>query len=269
MLERIDVRRELVAGAREVVTVADSFDLGASVQSPAVAEPVSEGEVPSGVPGRQPLPIMTPLGWQLPKIASPGSGLQFVNGPYLSPLEDPKTRGVYALLKGSEKFWREEAESLSPDDPKYDAYRGSAERAAETLRDFEQNWAEAQQESDQGSSATTPDSSGSVGAGSQAPQHGIPDTSLLDMPDTTGHAPGDVWEGSMLDGRPVTYSIPEGNGTNTVDLEILNPNGTVDRYGKTHKSSYCTERAEIPQVVSNRYDQLVMECIEYAIRPSR
>ncbi|MFR9750525.1 hypothetical protein ACL02S_05765 [Nocardia sp. 004] len=230
MVERIDARRELVAGAREVVTVADSFDLGASVQSPAVAESGAEGVTPPVVPGRQPLPIMTPLGWQLPKIASPGLGLQFVNAPYRSPKDDPDARTMYSVLQGQVEFWENEAESLSPDDPKYDAYRGSAERAAETLRDFEQNWAEAQQESDQGSSATTPDSSGSVGAGSQAPQHGIPDTSLLDMPDTTGHAPGDVWEGPMLDGRPVTYSIPEGNGTNTVDLEILNPNGTVDRW---------------------------------------
>ncbi|MBF6296302.1 hypothetical protein IU459_01940 [Nocardia amamiensis] len=50
------------------------------------------------------------------------------------------------------------------------------------------------------------------------------------MPDTTGHAPGDTWTGTTLDERPVKYTIPEGNGGNTVDLEIQNPNGTVDRW---------------------------------------
>ncbi|WP_157978747.1 hypothetical protein [Nocardia aurea] len=55
-------------------------------------------------------------------------------------------------------------------------------------------------------------------------------SSLLDMPDTTGHGPGDVWSGTMLDGRPVQYSIPDGNGSNTVDLEITNPDKTVDRW---------------------------------------
>ncbi|WP_306363118.1 hypothetical protein [Nocardia sp. CC227C] len=34
----------------------------------------------------------------------------------------------------------------------------------------------------------------------------------------------------MLDGRAVKYTIPEGNGNNTVDLEIMNPDGTVDRW---------------------------------------
>ncbi|MFI1916276.1 hypothetical protein [Nocardia sp. NPDC020380] len=32
----------------------------------------------------------------------------------------------------------------------------------------------------------------------------------------------------MLDGRPVEYVIPEGNGNNTVDLRIRNPDGTFD-----------------------------------------
>ncbi|MET8774031.1 hypothetical protein ABZV58_03285 [Nocardia sp. NPDC004654] len=57
-----------------------------------------------------------------------------------------------------------------------------------------------------------------------------PGSSLLDMPETTGRAPGDSWTGTMPDNRPVTYTIPDGNGANTVDLEIQNPDGTVDRW---------------------------------------
>lgn len=57
-----------------------------------------------------------------------------------------------------------------------------------------------------------------------------PPTSLLDMPDTGGRPEGSAWDGKMLDGRPVKYVIPEGNGSNTVDLEITNPNGTIDRW---------------------------------------
>ncbi|MEU2256157.1 hypothetical protein ABZ540_23595 [Nocardia xishanensis] len=57
-----------------------------------------------------------------------------------------------------------------------------------------------------------------------------PGSSLLDMPDTTGRAPGDTWTGTMPDKRPVEYSVPQGNGSNTVDLEIQNPDGTVDRW---------------------------------------
>lgn len=34
----------------------------------------------------------------------------------------------------------------------------------------------------------------------------------------------------MPDDRPVKYTIPEGNGGNSVDLEIQNPDGTVDRW---------------------------------------
>ncbi|WP_157224737.1 hypothetical protein [Nocardia thailandica] len=57
-----------------------------------------------------------------------------------------------------------------------------------------------------------------------------PATSLLDMPNVAGHGVGDSWDGTMLDGRPVRYTIPEGNGTNSVDLEITNSDGTIDRW---------------------------------------
>ncbi|MFB7720733.1 hypothetical protein [Nocardia sp. NPDC056100] len=57
-----------------------------------------------------------------------------------------------------------------------------------------------------------------------------PATSLLDMPNTGGRPEGSTWDGKMLDGRPVKYFIPQGNGSNTVDLEITNPNGTIDRW---------------------------------------
>ncbi|WP_327143076.1 DNA/RNA non-specific endonuclease [Nocardia sp. NBC_01327] len=67
-----------------------------------------------------------------------------------------------------------------------------------------------------------------VPGGQQKPSG--PDTSLLDMPDTGGRPEGSTWDGKMLDNRPVKYIIPEGNGSNTVDLEITNPNGTIDRW---------------------------------------
>ncbi|WP_458687347.1 DNA/RNA non-specific endonuclease [Nocardia tengchongensis] len=50
------------------------------------------------------------------------------------------------------------------------------------------------------------------------------------MPDTTGLGEGATWNGTMLDGRPVNYTIPKGNGNNTVDLEITNKNGTKDHW---------------------------------------
>ncbi|MGX1804692.1 hypothetical protein ACWIGI_03180 [Nocardia sp. NPDC055321] len=69
----------------------------------------------------------------------------------------------------------------------------------------------------------------SVPGAKAEPEASVPPTSLLDMPNLEGHGVGDSWNG-MLDKRPVRYTIPEGNGTNSVDLEITNPDGTVDRW---------------------------------------
>ncbi|MGS2807400.1 hypothetical protein [Nocardia sp. MW-W600-9] len=48
-----------------------------------------------------------------------------------------------------------------------------------------------------------------------------PAPSWIDLPNTSGHDVGDEWEGTYA-GRPVTFSIPEGNGTNTVDIVFDN-----------------------------------------------
>lgn len=63
-----------------------------------------------------------------------------------------------------------------------------------------------------------------------SPESDTKPTSLLDMPNLTGHGVGDSWDGVMLDLRPVKYTIPKGNGTNSVDLEITNPDGTIDHW---------------------------------------
>ncbi|MFR9750453.1 EndoU domain-containing protein [Nocardia sp. 004] len=94
MVDRVFRRRDLVASAREVVTVADSFDLSASsqAQSSAVVDPVPDTARPPKAPAQLPLPIMTPLGWRLPKV-TPANGAALIAEPQaFTPMDDKGQR---------------------------------------------------------------------------------------------------------------------------------------------------------------------------------
>ncbi|MEV0028806.1 hypothetical protein [Nocardia sp. NPDC050793] len=51
-------------------------------------------------------------------------------------------------------------------------------------------------------------------------------TDIYGLPDTTGRKEGDTWTTTLPDGRTVVNTIPPGNGSQTVDQVITNPDGS-------------------------------------------
>ncbi|WP_068058974.1 hypothetical protein [Nocardia xishanensis] len=49
---------------------------------------------------------------------------------------------------------------------------------------------------------------------------------IYGLPDTTGRKEGDTWTTTLPDGRTVVNTIPQGNGNQTVDQVITNPDGS-------------------------------------------
>ncbi|WP_431968242.1 hypothetical protein [Nocardia sp. bgisy134] len=52
-------------------------------------------------------------------------------------------------------------------------------------------------------------------------------TDIYGLPDTTGRKEGDTWTTTLPDGRTVVNTIPAGNGNQTVDQVITNPDGST------------------------------------------
>ncbi|MCP2295181.1 hypothetical protein APR11_001588 [Nocardia amikacinitolerans] len=52
-------------------------------------------------------------------------------------------------------------------------------------------------------------------------------TDIYGLPDTTGRKEGDTWTTTLPDGRTVVNTIPVGNGNQTVDQIITNPDGST------------------------------------------
>ncbi|QBJ97462.1 hypothetical protein ERC79_17080 [Rhodococcus sp. ABRD24] len=50
---------------------------------------------------------------------------------------------------------------------------------------------------------------------------------IYGLPDTTGRQEGDTWTTTLPDGRTVKNTIPSGNGNQTVDQQIINPDGST------------------------------------------
>ncbi|WP_155981097.1 hypothetical protein [Nocardia sp. CNY236] len=238
MVERIDTRRDLSATAEQTTTTAP---IPATAVEIPLLRPVSNDEDPPGY---------NPLEWKLnddwsrserDEMREDYFGSPDITGPIPEDWQDLWRSDSEAAKQQAQEQRRESTEnSKSAEDDNSSSGSGGNSSPGTGSVPAKPSQSSPSAPSSPGGAADTPaqasptpakEEQGQQSDGQESDESAtvVPST-LLDMPDTTGRSPGDVWTGRLLDGRTVQYSIPEGNGNNTVDLRIENPGGKPDHW---------------------------------------